>query len=104
MSIVSEIIERQQHNRNVARAKRSIWRQLEWGNLSHLYVEPPRLEPCRRCQHSDPMDCDEDYLERVGVMRRHHPMLEPDQIKAIVQAGLRAEAAMLAKFQGGNRA
>ncbi|BBO33228.1 hypothetical protein [Lacipirellula parvula] len=42
MSIVSEVIERQQHNCNVARAKRSVWRQLEWDNLSHLYVEPPR--------------------------------------------------------------
>jgi hypothetical protein len=69
-----------------------------------MHVEPPRLEFCPRCHHSDPKDDSEDYLERLHVMRRRYPFLEPDQIKEIVQAGLQAEVAMFAKFQGGTRA
>ncbi|QDT74436.1 hypothetical protein [Lacipirellula limnantheis] len=99
MSTVAEIIERQEHNRKRERAHRSVWRQSEWGNLSFLYVESPP-PPCPCCQTCD--DCDD--LRRLLVTRRKYPMLPPDAIKQIVWAGLRAEAAMVAKFQGGNRA
>lgn len=104
MSTVAEIIARQEHNHTLQRRRSSVYRQSEWGNLSFMYVEPPRLKFCPRCHHSDPMDCSEDFLDRFGVMRRRYPFLEPDQIKEIVRAGLQAEAAVIAKFQGGNRA
>ena len=100
MSTVAEIIDRREHNRRVERAHQSVWRQSEWGNLSFLYVEPPRLAPCPRCNSCD----DTDGLDRFGIIRRRYPMLEPNQVKQVVWAGLRAEAAMLAKFQGGTRA
>ena len=78
--------------------------QKEWerSNLAFMWVEEVRRRPCRLCHTSDPLDVTEDYLQRWGIMRRRYPHASPDQIKEIVWAGLRAEAAVLAKFQGGN--
>ncbi len=104
MSIVAEIIERQEHNRRVERARRSTWRQSEWGNLSFLYVDPVRREFCGRCHNSDPLDPTEDFITRIGVMRRRHPMLSPDQLRNIVRAGLEAERLALHEVGGRNRA
>lgn len=104
MSTVAEILERRDHNKRVDRARASTYIQHLWGNLSFLYVEKPRIELCRRCRRSDQIDATEDCIDRWAVLRRRHPMLEPDQIREVVLAGLRAEVAALAKFQGGNRA
>lgn len=67
--------------------------QTEWekSNLAFMWVEPVRVRPCRFCHTSDPIDSGEDYLQRWGIMRRRYPHASPDQLKAIVGAGIRAE-------------
>ena len=94
---VAEILERLEHNRHVERSHRSVWEQSEGGNLNFLSVKPPRLTQFPRCNSS----YDADDLDLFGIIRRRNPMLEPDEVKAVVFAGLRAEAAMIAKCRGG---
>lgn len=72
--------------------------QREWekSNLAFIWVEPVRKRPCRLCGTEDPRDFGEDYLQRWGIMRRRYPHASPDQIKAIVWAGSRAEQQVVA--------
>lgn len=80
------------------RCHRATTSQREWekSNLAFIWVEPVRVRPCRLCQTSDPLDADEDFMQRWGIMRRRYPHALPDQLKAIVWAGIRAEQQVVA--------
>lgn len=84
------------------RCHRATISQTEWerSNLAFMWVEPVRKRPCRLCGTEDPRDCDEDYLQRWGIMRRRYPHASPNQIKAIVLAGIRAEQQTIAQWRG----